>query len=117
MKYSDKLLESNSPTDIDSRCLLKSKDGRLHLASVIDIIFNPFVCGTFVTGDDEGPVIIWDARSRKRFSEGNVACEKIFSITFLLNHEVSPCIQFTMKSLFIYAPQSGRFGYWISICC
>ncbi|KAK9276490.1 hypothetical protein L1049_006024 [Liquidambar formosana] len=76
------------------RCHPKSKDGRDHLVAVNDIVFNPSYvrllivayyfrwgklaligcfwfsdCGAFVTGDNEGYVIAWDARSRKRLFE------------------------------------------------
>ncbi|KAB1208063.1 Mitotic checkpoint protein BUB3.3 [Morella rubra] len=51
------------------RCHPKSKDGRYHLVSVNDIVFNPLICGAFVTGDNEGYVTAWDARSRRRLFE------------------------------------------------
>ncbi|XP_059655773.1 mitotic checkpoint protein BUB3.3 [Cornus florida] len=51
------------------RCYPKSKDGRHHLVAVNDIAFNPFFCGAFVTGDNEGYVTTWDARSKRRLYE------------------------------------------------
>ncbi|KAK6921966.1 hypothetical protein RJ641_012473 [Dillenia turbinata] len=51
------------------RCHPKLNDGRRHLVAVSDIAFNPLSSGTFATGDYEGYVIIWDARSRKRIFE------------------------------------------------
>ncbi|CAK9177338.1 unnamed protein product [Ilex paraguariensis] len=51
------------------RCQPKAKDGRHHLAAVNDISFSPSICGTFVTGDDKGHVITWDAKSKKRLFE------------------------------------------------
>ncbi|KAL4639586.1 hypothetical protein ACB092_03G228900 [Castanea dentata] len=58
----------SNPNDISYmfRCHPKSKDGRYHLASVNDIVFNPLICGAFVTGDNEGYVTAWDARSKRR---------------------------------------------------
>ncbi|XP_071722618.1 mitotic checkpoint protein BUB3.3-like [Rutidosis leptorrhynchoides] len=51
------------------RCHPKSKDGRYHLASVNDIVFNPFIRGAFYTGDNQGYVSAWDAQSRRRLFE------------------------------------------------
>lgn len=51
------------------RCHPKAKNGRNHLVSVNDIVFNPLGLGSFVTGDDEGYVAIWDARNRRRLLE------------------------------------------------
>ncbi|KAG1347854.1 hypothetical protein COCNU_06G016830 [Cocos nucifera] len=54
------------------RCHPKSKNGRYHLVAVNDIGFHPRY-DTFVTGDDDGYAIIWDAQSRK----------KLFEVSFL----------------------------------
>ncbi|KAJ8421168.1 hypothetical protein Cgig2_021633 [Carnegiea gigantea] len=51
------------------RCHPKSKNGKYHLVAVNDITFNPSVRGAIVTGDDEGYVIAWDARRRRRLLE------------------------------------------------
>lgn len=51
------------------RCHPKLKDSRYHLVSVNDIVFNPFVCSIFFTGDNEGYVTTWDARGRRRLFE------------------------------------------------
>ncbi|KAA8532937.1 hypothetical protein F0562_032946 [Nyssa sinensis] len=51
------------------RCHPKSKEGKHHLVAVNDIAFNPSICGAFVTGNNEGYVMIWDARSKKRMFE------------------------------------------------
>ncbi|GAB2280231.1 hypothetical protein Dimus_014874 [Dionaea muscipula] len=51
------------------RCHPKSTNGKHHLVSVNDICFNPFISSTFITGDNVGHVIAWDARSRKRLLE------------------------------------------------
>ncbi|XP_050374824.1 mitotic checkpoint protein BUB3.3-like [Argentina anserina] len=48
------------------RCHPKSTDRRYHLAAVNEIVFNPITYGAFLTGDDEGHVIAWDATTRKR---------------------------------------------------
>ncbi|XP_019711007.1 mitotic checkpoint protein BUB3.3 isoform X2 [Elaeis guineensis] len=50
------------------RCHPKSKNGRYHLVAVNDIGFHPRY-DTFVTGDDDGYAIIWDAQSRKKVFE------------------------------------------------
>ncbi|XP_048134992.1 mitotic checkpoint protein BUB3.3-like [Rhodamnia argentea] len=51
------------------RCHPKAKNGRNHLVSVNDIVFNPLGLGSFVTGDDEGYVALWDARNKRRLFE------------------------------------------------
>ncbi|KAK9707207.1 hypothetical protein RND81_07G179800 [Saponaria officinalis] len=51
------------------RCVPKSKNRKYHLVTVNDIAFNPCAPGVFVTGDYEGQVIAWDAKSRKRLLE------------------------------------------------
>ncbi|XVE85792.1 hypothetical protein DITRI_Ditri17bG0119700 [Diplodiscus trichospermus] len=51
------------------RCHPKSRDGRYHLVPVNDITFNPFISGALVTGDNEGYVTAWDAKSRRRLFE------------------------------------------------
>ncbi|MCL7041894.1 hypothetical protein MKW94_004959 [Papaver nudicaule] len=48
------------------RCPPKSRDGKRHLVAVNDIAFDPSHYGTFVTGDNEGYALMWDAQSRKR---------------------------------------------------
>ncbi|KAF7809075.1 mitotic checkpoint protein BUB3.3 [Senna tora] len=60
---------SSNDTGFIFRCHPKSKDARHHLASVNDIIFSPDVRGAFVTGDNEGYVMLWDAGSKKRLIE------------------------------------------------
>ncbi|KAM7269296.1 hypothetical protein ACFE04_024793 [Oxalis oulophora] len=67
-------LEISNPSNEDGisfmfRCHPKSKDGRFHLASVNDIVFNPFIRGVFYTGDSQGYVSAWDAQSRRRLFE------------------------------------------------
>ncbi|KAI4328501.1 hypothetical protein L6164_020852 [Bauhinia variegata] len=78
---------SSSSDDIGYvfRCHPKSRNGKHHLASVNDIIFNPLVCGSFVTGDDEGHVTIWDAKSRRRLSELTRFPNSVASLSY--NHE------------------------------
>lgn len=51
------------------RCQPKSKKGRDYLVAVNDIAFNPVMSTIFVTGDNEGYVTAWNARSRKRVYE------------------------------------------------
>eukprot|EP00258_Populus_trichocarpa_P046735 XP_024462754.1 mitotic checkpoint protein BUB3.3 [Populus trichocarpa] len=61
-------LNSNS-TGYAFRCHPTTKDGTAHLVSVNDIVFNPHIGGTFVTGDNEGYVTAWDAKSKRRLHE------------------------------------------------
>ncbi|XP_047318027.1 mitotic checkpoint protein BUB3.3 [Impatiens glandulifera] len=51
------------------RCHPKSKDKKHLLASVNDIVFNPCLNGAFVTGDNEGYVILWNAQSKRKILE------------------------------------------------
>ncbi|CAL0318222.1 unnamed protein product [Lupinus luteus] len=77
---------SSSSNDIGYifRCHPKSKDAKHHFASVNDIAFSPLVSGTFVTGDNEGHVIMWDAGSRKRLAELPTYPNSIASMSY--NH-------------------------------
>ncbi|KAG2707055.1 hypothetical protein I3843_05G118500 [Carya illinoinensis] len=77
----------SNPNDIRYmfRCHPKSKDGRYHLASVNDIVFNPLICGAFVTGDNEGYVTAWDIRSRRRIFELPRYQNSVASLSY--NHE------------------------------
>lgn len=61
-------LNSNS-TGYTFRCHPTTKDGTAHLVSVNDIVFNPLIGGTFVTGDNEGYVTAWDAQSKRKLHE------------------------------------------------
>ncbi|KAG9151952.1 hypothetical protein Leryth_002214 [Lithospermum erythrorhizon] len=51
------------------RCHPRRIDKKYHHAAVNDIVFNPYIHGTFVTGDNDGYVSIWDALSKKRLHE------------------------------------------------
>ncbi|XP_044490046.1 mitotic checkpoint protein BUB3.3-like [Mangifera indica] len=51
------------------RCHPKSKNGIYHVVSVNDIVFNPFIDDLFFTGDNEGYVIAWDAKNKRRLFE------------------------------------------------
>ncbi|XP_062162046.1 mitotic checkpoint protein BUB3.3 [Alnus glutinosa] len=77
----------SNPNDIryTFRCHPKSKDGRYHLVSVNDIVFNPLIRGAFVTGDNEGYVSAWDARSRRRLFELPRYPNSVASLSY--NHE------------------------------
>ncbi|KAF5727166.1 mitotic checkpoint protein BUB3.3 [Tripterygium wilfordii] len=50
------------------RCYPKSRDGKF-LVPVNDIVFNPHIGSAFVTGDNEGYVMAWDARSKRKLCE------------------------------------------------
>lgn len=67
------------------RCHPKAKDGRTYPAAVNDIAFNPSIGGGFVTGDNEGYVIMWDARSKKRLLEIPRYPNGVASLSY--NHE------------------------------
>ncbi|KAL8157322.1 hypothetical protein AgCh_002137 [Apium graveolens] len=51
------------------RCHPKKKNGRTYPVTVNDIAFIPFISGAFVTGDNEGYVIVWNAHSKRRLFE------------------------------------------------
>ncbi|CAN8235963.1 unnamed protein product [Cochlearia groenlandica] len=51
------------------RCHPKSVKGRLHGASVNAVEFSPCGSGTFVTGDNDGYVISWNSKSKRRLFE------------------------------------------------
>ncbi|XP_010532631.1 PREDICTED: mitotic checkpoint protein BUB3.3 [Tarenaya hassleriana] len=75
---------SSSEIKYTFRCHPKSKNGKLYLASVNGIEFNPCGSGTFVTGDNEGYVIAWDAQSRRKLFEMPRYPNSIASLAF--NH-------------------------------
>lgn len=60
---------SNSNDDYVFRCYPKTMNGRYYLVPVNDIAFNPLVSGAVLTGDNEGYVIAWDSKTRKRLYE------------------------------------------------
>lgn len=62
-------------------CHPKSKDRSSHLVAVNDIKFNP-LNETFVTGDDAGHAIIWNANSRKRLFELGMYPNSVASLSF-----------------------------------
>ncbi|KAK7275152.1 hypothetical protein RIF29_16261 [Crotalaria pallida] len=62
----------------------KVQDAKRHFASVNDIAFSPLVSGAFVTGDNDGHVIMWDARSRKRVIELPTCPNSVASLSY--NH-------------------------------
>ncbi|GLU17000.1 hypothetical protein SLE2022_333990 [Rubroshorea leprosula] len=64
------------------RCHPKSKDGRYYLAPVNDIAFNPLITGALVTGDNEGYVIAWDGKNRKRLFELPRFSKSVASVTY-----------------------------------
>ncbi|XVF43179.1 hypothetical protein PTKIN_Ptkin02bG0019700 [Pterospermum kingtungense] len=76
---------SNNKQTYMFRCHPKSRDGKAHLVPVNDIEFNPFVSGSFVTGDNEGYIIAWDAKSKRRLFEFPGCSNSVASLTY--NHE------------------------------
>ncbi|VVA94595.1 unnamed protein product [Arabis nemorensis] len=66
------------------RCHPKSRNGRLNGACINAIEFSPCGSGTFVTGDNEGHVISWNAKSRRRLFELPRYSNSIASLAF--NH-------------------------------
>ncbi|CAN6844053.1 unnamed protein product [Brassica oleracea] len=66
------------------RCHPKSMKGRLHGACINSIEFTPGGSGTFVTGDNEGYVISWNAKSRRRLFELPKYSNSVASLAF--NH-------------------------------
>ncbi|CAN0862110.1 Mitotic checkpoint protein BUB3.3 [Linum grandiflorum] len=80
---------SNSTTSEGTRyafrCHPKSSDGKKHLIAVNDVQFNPVIFGAFVTGDNEGNVIAWDAQSKRRLHEFPRYPTSIASLSY--NHD------------------------------
>ncbi|XP_055962309.1 mitotic checkpoint protein BUB3.3-like [Mercurialis annua] len=66
------------------RCHPRSKDGKAHLVSINDIVFNPIICGTFVTGDNDGNVIAWQNENKRRLCEFPRYQNSVASLSF--NH-------------------------------
>ncbi|CAI0420325.1 unnamed protein product [Linum tenue] len=67
-------LEISNPTTSEVtryafRCHPKSADGKKHLAAITDVQFNPSIFGAFVTGDNRGNLLAWDAQSKRRLFE------------------------------------------------
>ncbi|XP_010415586.1 PREDICTED: mitotic checkpoint protein BUB3.3 [Camelina sativa] len=58
-----------SETKYSFRCHPKCRNGRIDGVSVNAVEFSPCGSGTFVTGDNEGYVISWNAKSRRRLFE------------------------------------------------
>lgn len=83
-------LEISNPLNLSGigytfRCHPKAKDGKTHLVSVNDVAFNPVIRDTFVTGDDEGYVTVWNAQSRRRLHEFPGYANSVASLSY--NHE------------------------------
>lgn len=74
---------SSEDIEYTFRCFPKSKD-RHYLVSANDIAFSPLVSGVFVTGDNEGYVIMWDAGSKRRLVELPRFSNSIASLSY--NH-------------------------------
>ncbi|RZC89119.1 hypothetical protein C5167_030810 [Papaver somniferum] len=64
------------------RCQPKSRDGKRHLVSVNDVVFNPSHYGAFVTGDNEGYAIMWSAQSRKRLFQFTKYPNSVSSLSY-----------------------------------
>lgn len=82
LKY---VCESNLDKGYAFRCHPKEKDGRQHVVAVNDIAFSPLNSGSFVTGDNEGFVIMWDAWHKKRLCELPRHPNSIASLSY--NHD------------------------------
>ncbi|KAI4386392.1 hypothetical protein MLD38_004327 [Melastoma candidum] len=63
----------------------KGKNGKHHLVSVNDIAFNPRCVGSFVTGDDQGYISVWDALTKNRLLELPRIPNSVASLVF--NHD------------------------------
>ncbi|RZC56145.1 hypothetical protein C5167_014995 [Papaver somniferum] len=64
------------------RCQPKSRDGKRHLVSVNDVVFNPSHYGAFVTGDNEGYAIMWSAQNRKRLFQFTKYPNSVSSLSY-----------------------------------
>ncbi|XP_006650621.2 mitotic checkpoint protein BUB3.3 [Oryza brachyantha] len=69
------------------RCHPKSRDGRSCLVPINNIAIHPFD-KTFVTGDNEGYAIAWDAQSRKKLHEFPIYSGSVASIAYNHNGQV-----------------------------
>ncbi|XP_073005091.1 mitotic checkpoint protein BUB3.3 [Typha latifolia] len=69
------------------RCHPKSKGGRAHLVDVNDIALHPCY-DTFVTGDNEGYTIIWDAQCRKKLFEFPRYPNSVASLSYNYNGQL-----------------------------
>ncbi|CAN1814289.1 Mitotic checkpoint protein BUB3.3 [Linum perenne] len=83
-------LEISNPTTSEGacyafRCHPRSSDGKKHLIAVNDVQFNPVIFGAFVTGDNEGNLIAWDAQSKRRLHEFPRYPASISSLSY--NHD------------------------------
>ncbi|KAF6171752.1 hypothetical protein GIB67_007273 [Kingdonia uniflora] len=67
------------------RCHPKQIDGKHHLVAVNDLMFHPSRYGAFVSGDNEGFVVMWDAHSRKRLFQFPRYPSSVASLSF--NHD------------------------------
>ncbi|XP_019170529.1 PREDICTED: mitotic checkpoint protein BUB3.3-like [Ipomoea nil] len=79
------ICESNLDKGYAFRCHPKGTDGRNRVESVNDIAFSPLNSGSFVTGDNEGYVIMWDACYKKRLFEFSRYPNSIASLSY--NHD------------------------------
>ncbi|XP_071717644.1 mitotic checkpoint protein BUB3.3-like [Rutidosis leptorrhynchoides] len=51
------------------RCFPNAKEKRHSIAAVNDIVFSPSAYGTFITGDNDGYLTMWNAQSKTRVLE------------------------------------------------
>uniref|UniRef100_A0A0D9VZ91 Uncharacterized protein n=1 Tax=Leersia perrieri TaxID=77586 RepID=A0A0D9VZ91_9ORYZ len=79
MKYFDHGTDSDNGYIF--RCHPKSRDGRSSLVPINSIAIHPFD-RTFVTGDNEGYAIAWDAQSKKKLNEFPIYSGSVASIVF-----------------------------------
>ncbi|KAI4381369.1 hypothetical protein MLD38_007446 [Melastoma candidum] len=66
------------------KCRPKVKNGKHHLVSVNSIAFNPLRVGSFVTGDDQGYISVWDALTKNTLLELPRLPNSVASLAF--NH-------------------------------
>uniref|UniRef100_A0A1D1YCC5 Mitotic checkpoint protein BUB3 n=1 Tax=Anthurium amnicola TaxID=1678845 RepID=A0A1D1YCC5_9ARAE len=80
-----KFLEASRPREMGCifHCHPRSMDRRRHLVTINDIAVHP-LHDTFVTGDNEGYAIIWDAQSKKRLFEFPRHINSVASLSY--NH-------------------------------
>ncbi|KAF0915488.1 hypothetical protein E2562_036532 [Oryza meyeriana var. granulata] len=78
------------------RCHPKSRDGRSNLVPTNSIAIHPFD-KTFVTGDNEGYAIVWDAQSKKKLHEFPIYSGSVASIAYNHNGQL-----FAVVSNFTY---------------
>ncbi|KAK4741401.1 hypothetical protein SAY87_024989 [Trapa incisa] len=111
---------TSTDTEYTFRCHPRAKNGNNHVVSVNDIMFNPRLPGSFVTGDNEGYVVMWDSQSRKKLFELPKFPNSVASLSYNHNGDVlAIAASYTyqeaneleeLPQIFIYTMDEDQFG-------